>query len=289
MQINALDQSTMTVGQLLGPAISGMLIPVIGAQNVLYVNAGTFLVSALSKIPLKVKEPHRSGGRSTAMQAALRDLKDGIRFVLVEQRLLVLLMGVASCFTVGSTAMVYLLPAVAKDYLQADATELGWLWASLSLGLLAMTLWIIGAPEAQLCRRLWMISGAAAVGGLATFGLLFTTGFVVAALLIALIGASSGLINPFVSASIQERTPKEMLARVFSLLNIGTLVAAMAGMTAGGWITDHMGPAVSLSAIAAVNGAAAVLTVMVIPWCHRLRSDEDRQKSGARKNLKAAA
>ena len=288
-QINALDQSTMTVGQLLGPAISGMLIPLIGAQNVLYVNAGTFLVSALSKIPLKVEEPHRSGGRSTAMQAALRDLKEGIRFVLVEQRLLVLLMGVASCFTVGSTAMVYLLPAVAKDYLHADATQLGWLWASLSLGLLAMTLWIIGAPEAQLCRRLWMIAGAAAIGGLATFGLLLTTGFVVAALLIALIGASSGLINPFVSASIQERTPKEMLARVFSVLNTGTLVASMAGMTAGGWITDHMGPIVSLSAIATVNTAAALFTVMLIPWCHRLQSDEDGRKSGDRQNLKAAA
>jgi MFS transporter, DHA3 family, macrolide efflux protein len=255
----------------------------------LYVNAGTFLVSALCKIPLKVKEPQRSDGGAAPMRAALHDLKEGIRFVVVEQRVLILLMGVASCFTVGSTAMVYLLPAVGKDYLQADATQLGWLWAALSLGLLAMTVWIIGAPEERLCRRLWMIAGAAAMGGLATFGLLLTSAFAVAALLIALIGASSGLINPFVSASIQERTPKEMLARVFSVLNTGTLVASMAGMTAGGWITDQAGPAVSLGAIAAVNAAAAVLTVMLIPWCHRLGSEEGGRKPDDRRTLSAAA
>jgi MFS transporter, DHA3 family, macrolide efflux protein len=288
-QINALDQSTMTVGQLLGPAISGMLIPFIGAQNVLYVNAGTFLVSALTKIPLTVQERPRSAGGSAPMRAAFHDLKEGIRFVLVEQRLLILLMAVASCFTVGSTAMVYLLPALGKDYFQADATELGWLWASLSLGLLAMTLWIIGAPEEHLCRRLWMIAGAATLGALATFGLLLSTGFVVTALLIALIGASSGLINPFVSASIQERTPKEMLARVFSVLNTGTLVASMAGMTAGGWMMDRMGSTVSLTAIAAVNTAAAVLTMIVIPWCHRLQSEEDGRKPVGRRDIKAAA
>ena len=80
-----------------------------------------------------------------------------------------------------------------------------------------------------------------------------------------------------------------MLARVFSVLNTGTLVASMAGMTAGGWITDYMGPIVSLSAIATVNTAAALFTVMLIPWCHRLQSDEDGRKSGDRQNLKAAA
>src|SRR6266545_2714673 len=127
-QINALDQSTMTLGQLLGPAISGMLIAMIGAQNVLYVNAGTFLVSALCKIPLKVMERRHSAHPSAPMREALRELKEGIRFVLVDNRLLILLMAVASLFTVGTTGFVYLLPVVAKNYLQADAVQLGWLW-----------------------------------------------------------------------------------------------------------------------------------------------------------------
>src|SRR4029079_15456608 len=42
---NALIQGTNNIGILLGPAMSGILIALIGAQHVLYVNAATFLVS----------------------------------------------------------------------------------------------------------------------------------------------------------------------------------------------------------------------------------------------------
>lgn len=286
-QINALDQSTMTVGQLLGPAISGLLIAFIGAQNVLYVNAGTFLLSALCKIPLRVKEPRRARS-SMPMRQALRELKEGIRFVIIDNRILILLMAVASLYTLGTTAFTYLLPVLAKDYLHADAVKLGWLWASLSLGLLATTLWMIGAAQRDLCRRIWMIAAAAAVAGGATFGLTIMTSFLVVLMLIAAIGASSGLVNPFVSASLQERTPKNKLARVFSVFNSGTLVASMAGMTAAGWIADRMGPGVSLLAIAIVNGAAAVLTAILVPWCRRLQSEEQGRRPQRRTSRQAA-
>ncbi len=75
-QINALDQSTMTIGQLIGPAISGMLMATIGAQNVLFINAGTFLVSALCKLPLEVPDRVASGQSSHPMKQALKDLKE---------------------------------------------------------------------------------------------------------------------------------------------------------------------------------------------------------------------
>jgi MFS family permease len=271
-QINALDQGTMTIGQLLGPAISGLLIAIIGAQNVLFVNAGTFLVSALCKIPLKVKE-HRSAGRRSAPAAnALRDLREGIRFVFVEHRLMPLLMVVASLSTLGATAFVYLLPVLAKDYFHAGSVELGWLWASLSLGLLATTLGMAMVSQHELCPRLWMIAGASAIGSLAMFALTMTTLFPVLAVLIAVVGVSSGVVNPFVSASIQERTPKHMLARVFSVFNTGALVAAMVGMTGAGWIADRMGPSISLVSTAGVTAAGAVLTAVLIPLCHRLRA-----------------
>jgi MFS transporter, DHA3 family, macrolide efflux protein len=286
-QINALDQSTMTIGQLLGPAISGMLIAIIGAANVLYVNGGTFLVSVLCIVRIRVHEP-RSAERQAPIREGLRELKEGIRFVLIEHRLLLLLMAVASLLTVGSTAFVYLLPIMAKDYLDADAMQLGWLWASLSLGLLAMTLWIMGASPRGLCRRLSIIAGAAALGGLATFGLTRLTSFLVVLLLIAAIGASSGVVNPFVSVSLQERTPKAMLARVFSVFNTGMLVAAMVGMTGTGWMADHTGPTASLLAIAAVHAASSILAAIMLPWCRQWRSEEEGQKRGQREQRQAA-
>ena len=271
--VNALMQSAMTIGQLLGPALSGMLIAAIGAQNALFVNAAAFFLSALCKIPLRL--PHVRAHRSSdnVWTQAVKDLKDGIRFVFVKQRLLFLLMIVASIFTLGSTAFVYLLPVIGDRLLHVGSVALGWLWSSLSLGILATTVWLIWKPQQRVCMRIWMIAIAAAIAAVAVPGLLMSDSVLWAAGLIMAIGATSGLITPLVSASLQERTPKELMARVFGLFNTGTMVFSMVGMTLFGWVADRFGPGVSLAAIGVVNGGAAIVSMALLPWCYRLAKE----------------
>jgi MFS transporter, DHA3 family, macrolide efflux protein len=91
--------------------------------------------------------------------------------------------------------------------------------------------------------------------------------------LIAAIGGSSGLLTPLVSASLQERTPKHLLARVFGVFNTGSMAFAVMGMTVFGWTADAFGPSISLVAIAGVQLGAAAVTVAVIPWCRRLMKE----------------
>jgi DHA3 family macrolide efflux protein-like MFS transporter len=268
--VNALMQSAMTIGQLLGPALSGILIAAIGAQNALYVNAAGFFISALTKIPLRL--PHVRAHRTSQnvwVQAA-KDLRDGVRFVFVKQRLLFLLMIVASIFMLGSTAFVYLLPVIGDRLLHVGAVALGGLWSALGLGILATTVWLIWKPQQTVCTRVWMIAVAAAIASGAVPGLLMSESVWLAAALIVAIGATSGLITPLVSASLQEKTPKDLMARVFGLFNTGTMVSSMIGMTAFGWIADRFGPGVSLVSIGVVNGVAAAVSMVVLPWCYRL-------------------
>ena len=271
--VNALMQSAMTIGQLLGPALSGMLIAAIGAQNALYANAAAFFLSALCKIPLRL--PHVRVHRSSdnVWTQAVKDLKDGIRFVFVKQRLLFLLMIVASIFTLGSTAFVYLLPVIGDRLLHVGSVTLGWLWSSLSLGILATTVWLIWKPQQTVCARIWMIAIAAAIAAVAVPGLLMSDSMLWAGGLLVAIGATSGLITPLVSASLQERTPKDLMARVFGLFNTGTMVFSMIGMTLFGWIADRFGPGVSLAAIGVVNGGAAIVSMALLPWCYRLAKE----------------
>ena len=61
---NALIQGTNNIGLLLGPAISGVLIAIMGAENVLYVNSATFLISALCLMPMRLHETFRSASES---------------------------------------------------------------------------------------------------------------------------------------------------------------------------------------------------------------------------------
>jgi len=272
-RVNALMQSAMTIGQLLGPALSGLLIAAIGAQNALYVNAGAFFLSVLSKMPLRL--PHVRAHRSSdnVWTQAIKDLQDGIRFVFIKQRLLFLLMIVASIFTLGSTAFVYLLPVIGDRLLHVGSVALGWLWSSLSLGILATTVWLIWKPQQTVCMRIWMIAIAAAIAAVAVPGLLMSDSMLWAAGLIVAIGSTSGLITPLVSASLQERTPKDLMARVFGLFNTGTMVFSMIGMTLFGWVADRFGPGVSLASIGVVNGAAAIVSMALLPWCYRLAKE----------------
>lgn len=273
-RVNALMQSALTMGQLFGPALSGVLIAAIGAPNALYVDAGGFLIAALCKIPLRLPhvQPRRTG--DGLWTQALKDLREGIRFIFVKHRLLFLLMIVASVSSLGSTGFVYLLPVVGDRILHVGSVALGWLWSSLSAGILAATAWLFWKQQPHICRRLWVIGGAALLGGGAVVGLLGSEVLVLAAGLIAIIGGSSGLITPLVSASLQERTPKDMLARVFGVFNTGAMAFAMAGMTVFGWMADRYGPSMSLLGVAAVQFAAAGITLAVIPWCRRLTEQQ---------------
>ena len=82
---NALIQGTNNIGLLLGPAVSGVLIALIGAQYVLYVNAATFFISALCLMPIRSNETLRQEPKTAAETKSL--LSDLIcRFPLRLQR-----------------------------------------------------------------------------------------------------------------------------------------------------------------------------------------------------------
>ena len=67
---NALIQSTTNIGLLIGPAVSGVSIAMIGAPNVLYLNAATFMVSALCLMPIHL---HETLGRAHAIRRQIND------------------------------------------------------------------------------------------------------------------------------------------------------------------------------------------------------------------------
>lgn len=269
-RVNALMQSSMMIGQLLGPAASGILIASIEAQNVLYVTAGAFALSSLCKIPVIIPHQPIQRVRRGVLKQAGRALMEGIRFIFVHNRLLVLLMIVASIFTLGSTGFVYLLPIFGQQLLRVDAVALGWLWSSLSVGILATTLWLLWKKQEGLCHRLWTLVSAAVAGGAAVLVLQTGPSLVTSAALIVVVGASSGLVTPIVSASLQERTPKNLMARVFGVFNSGVMACAMLGMTIFGWVADTFGAGASLFGIGAVHLGAALITAGLIPWCKRL-------------------
>jgi len=254
----ALIQSTTNFGLLIGPVVSGVGIAMIGAQNVLYFDAATFLVSALCLMPIRLHENVQTRASLVDKPTILQDLVVGFRFVFLQHRTVLLLMLTATLFSFGASAFIFLLPVFATQHLDASPVELGWLWSSLGIGMLAASVWLAWIKQGDLQNRLRLISAALAVGAVAVCTLGMLQAPIMAAALIIVFGGSTAVFTPIVWAMLQELTPEHLLGRVFTTFSTGAMAAAMAGMAGFGWATDVIGPSASLIGIGVLLLGTAV-------------------------------
>lgn len=246
---NALIQGTNNIGLLIGPAAGGISIALIGAPNVLWLNAATFMVSALCLMPIRLHETLQAHARLADRATILQDLLVGFRFVFIQHRTVLLLMLTAALYSLGASAFVFLLPVFATQLLDASAVELGWLWSSLGIGMLAASAWLAWINQGDFQNRLRLISAALAVGAIAVCTLGMLQAPVMAAALIIVFGGSTAVFTPIVWAMLQELTPEPLLGRVFTTFSTGAMASAMAGMAGIGWVADAIGPAAGLVGI----------------------------------------
>ncbi|HET8721939.1 MAG TPA: MFS transporter, partial [Nitrospira sp.] len=237
---NALLQTTTNTGLLIGPLISGVGIALIGSQNVLYVDAVTFFVSALCLIFMRMRPLDRVEREKTGATWT-QELLAGIRFVYLEQTVLALMVA-AALYSLAASAFAFMLPVFAEQNLSAGALEVGALWSALGAGMLGTSTWLASLAQGDLHGRFTLIFRSMAVGGLAMCGLSMLTAPLVAGALILVIGGSTALFMPIVWGVLQEVTPAPLLGRVFTTFSTGSMASAMAGMAGFGWAADTMGP-----------------------------------------------
>lgn len=249
---NALIQGTANIGLLIGPAVSGLGIAVMGAQNVLYLNAVTFMISVLCLVPISLREtPGTSAGLESGV-GIIQDLLVGFRFIFFQHRTVLLLMLTATLYSLGASAFVFILPVFARELLDASPYELGWLWSSLGIGMLIASVLLARMNQGDIRSRLQLIAATLAVGAVAVCTLGMLEAPALAAVLIVVFGGSTAVFTPIVWAMLQELTPESLLGRVFTTFSTGAMASAMTGMAGFGWAADAVGPAASLLGIGLV-------------------------------------
>lgn len=257
---NALIQGTNNIGILLGPAVSGILIAMIGAQHVLYVNAATFLISALCLIPIRITETLRQTPEDSALPGSvLRDLAVGFRFVFGDRSTVFLLVIISALYNLGASAFIFVLPVYAKELLHVGPVQLGWLWSALGIGMLSASSWLALQGKNDVQSRMHILVRGTTMGGLAVCSLSLLESPFIAAAFVTLVGAGAAVLNPVVWALLQEITPSHLMGRVLTTFSTGSMAAAMVGMSGFGWVADAIGPAASLIGL----GLVLLLTACV--------------------------
>ena len=250
---NALIQSTTSLGIIFGPAVSGVGIALFGSQEVLCLNGATYFVAALCLGMVRLRaaqpsavEPEPTGG------SAWQDFKEGLAFVATKQRVILLLILTAGCYGFGASALSTLFPVFARKLLGLGPVEVGYLWSSLGIGLLVMSVMLLWCTERTLADRVNIIFWASAVSGLAIVALVWMKDIYVVSVLMIMIGGGMGAFTPIAWGVVQELTPRMMVGRVLGLYGTGAMTAAISGISVFGQITERFGESTGIAGIGAI-------------------------------------
>lgn len=248
---NALLQGTTSLGIIFGPVVSGIGIALFGSQEVLCLNVVTYLGSTLCLALVRLNPGDLPKGQRTGTGSVLYDLREGLAFVAVKERVILLLIVAAGSYGFGTSALTTLFPVFARRMLGVGPVEVGYLWSILGVGLLLMSVVLQWLTEWSLSDRTKIITGASAASALAIGGLVWTKDLHLVSFLMMVIGGGMGAFTPIAWGIVQELTPRMMVGRVLGLYSTGAMSAAISGISMFGWVTERFGESTGVGGISA--------------------------------------
>jgi MFS family permease len=220
--------------ELLGPIIAGVLVAVLGTTTVLYIDAATFLVSALIIARLLPAMPSllQAGGRY------LDEVREGIAFLRSNQLLVTILMAALVLNFFAAPFGGVFLPVFASDQ-DWGARSLGFLFSGFGAGMILGSV-MFGAIGVRFKRRTWLLAALIYLGVM--MALLSVASILpVAVGLTVLSGIALGIINPVVGTVFLEQVPAELRGRVLGAMGALSMCASPLGMLVAGPTVQAIG------------------------------------------------
>jgi MFS family permease len=243
---NSAYQAIQRASFLVGPPLAGFLIVVIGASNVLWVDAATFAVSALA-IAAAVPSAERRDEPGDR-EGYLAELLAGLHFIRRDRLIFTIVVAAVVLNFLDSPVFSVVLPVYAERTF-GSAVALGTMLAGFGGGSLLGAVFY-GAVGHRMPRQA-TFTVALAVLGLPYWVLTTMPPLPVAVAALAVFGLASGPINPIIFTSLQERTPPAMLGRAIGALYALALAAAPLGTVVAGFALEAAGLGTVLVAVAA--------------------------------------
>jgi MFS family permease len=277
-RVNAADRAIVRLGQVVGPLVAGVLIALIGASNVLFVDAATFSLSAVfvflgvPSIAKKVGKEDVKGGRRY-----FGELLEGLRFVRGSGFLLSMVL-VATVGNFMDKPLVAVIAPVYADAIYGSPTALGIVVGAFGAGALAGSL-LFGAVGRGWPRRATFLS-CFVTGPVVIYGTLALTpplAVLVAAAVVA--GLIFGPVNPLFATVVQENTPPRMLGRAFGALTALAMAGIPLGAALVGLVVEGVGLVPTVLGMGAIY-LAVTLGMFLNPALYRMDAGRKRRLIG---------
>ncbi len=246
----ALNSMGFNLARSVGPAIGGAIVAASGAATAFAVNSVSYiaLITVLSRWRPPVN-PQPMPRESLGMAVTV-----GIRYMAMSPAIArVLLRG--AVFGIGASAVMSLMPVIAKELIAGGPLTLGALLGAFGVGAVG------GAVSTARLRKVWsteVIVRSATVGfGIAAAVAALSSNLVLTMAALSLAGAGWVLALSTFNVAVQMSVPRWVLARAMSIYQM----SAFGGLAAGSWmwgeVATHLGlrTALLLAAVVILFGA----------------------------------
>ncbi|MEU5095494.1 MFS transporter [Streptomyces sp. NPDC020996] len=212
---NALGSTVMQTGQVVGPLLAGVLIPVIGLPELYLIDALALCVTvwAVYRLP---SLPPLAG--TAARRAGVREIAAGFRYISLHKVLLL-------SFLADIVAMVLGMPRALFPQLAAqtygsygEGLALGLLFAAIPIG--AVLGGLFSGTFSRARRHGWMVIGAVVAWGLAIAGFGLSRNLWIAAAFLAAAGVADMVSMVFRGAILLSAATDEMRGRMQGVFTV---------------------------------------------------------------------
>ena len=211
-QAIALSSATFQLLGVLGPGVAGAVAAFIGARQVFFLDAATFLIAAIliATLPGQLKvEQMASETRTTGR--TWRDIKDGTTRLFADAPLRYALAMQLVASVTGAQILVNTIGYV-QGTLKLSSVQYGWVMGAFGIGATIAAV-VVGSFSQRWARTTLILIGATLI----TIALLpaNNAGLGLLMILWLIAGAGQTCVNVSAQTLIADRTPKEVQGRVY--------------------------------------------------------------------------
>jgi MFS family permease len=251
----ALNASAFNATRVVGPAVAGIAIGVIGVASCFLFNGLSYVAVIAALVAMRIPSSRHP---VIPAKSTWTNIAEGLRYVREEPRARALLLNI-SVMSVCGLPVLTLLPVLARLELGMGAREYGWMMSAVGGGALVGALAV--ATFARRMRMGRIVGWAAVLFGLAVAGVGLSHSLLAVLWLLTVMGLAMITTTALTNTLLQTLAPDGLRGRVISVYTLSFVGMAPFGSFLGGAAADRFGVAWTLGVggLLCIGAAIALL------------------------------
>ena len=213
MNAIALNSSIFNLARIVGPALAGFLIGVLGIAICFYLNALSFVAVLAALYMINVGHIKPQTQKYESVMHVFKDIGDGLSYIKNSPKILfpLVISGFVSLFAMNHSILI---PLFAKQVLNQGAAGYGFMMTCMGIGSFIGAIWVATQSKKGPSKTLLIYTSIGASLGMSLLGL--QRNYILACVTLFVMGLFVVLFASMVNSSIQIYAKDQMRGRVIS-------------------------------------------------------------------------